>query len=230
MSVPSSPQAFARNQLFTEEQQQLLEAATAEMIERALNESKAKMELMQLELQTLRAAAAAAAPPTNTYSHAIVDTKLGKPPQFRGEESQWATWSFKMRAYMGCLHESYPDVLLRLETMEVRDIEAQLMSDSLSKKLYYVLVMQTEAAALSIVQRIANSDGHEAYRELAKRYNPQTRGRALTRLTAILQADFGNNAKELMDKVTTWERAITDYEAVTGDKVSNAIKMAVLTD
>ena len=45
----------------------------------------------------------------------ILDTKLGKPPAFRGEEARWQELYFKFRAYILCMEGRYPDLVTAVE-------------------------------------------------------------------------------------------------------------------
>ena len=36
-------------------------------------------------------------PPTTPARRGIIDTRIGKPPVFSGDESTWGDWSFKLR-------------------------------------------------------------------------------------------------------------------------------------
>ena len=39
-------------------------------------------------------------PPPTTPGRGIIDTRIGKPPVFSGDESTWGDWSFKLRSYL----------------------------------------------------------------------------------------------------------------------------------
>ena len=65
-------------------------------------------------LQRSRAAAAGAGAqpqlPTN-----FLDARLGKPPVFRGEETKWQEGFFKLRAYIMCSGDRYPELVTVIE-------------------------------------------------------------------------------------------------------------------
>eukprot|EP00971_Amphidinium_carterae_P059554 1177736-Amphidinium_carterae.4 len=71
--------------------------------------------------------------------------------------------------------------------------------------LYFRLVVFADKTALGIVKQIGNPDGFEAYRRLAVRYAPRTLGRNLTRLTSIIDHDFGSDASQMIDRIAAWE-------------------------
>eukprot|EP00971_Amphidinium_carterae_P258283 5126874-Amphidinium_carterae.1 len=67
--------------------------------------------------------------------------------------------------------------------------------------LYFRLVVPTDKTALGIVKLVGNQDGFEAYRRQAVRYAPRTLGRNLTRLTSIIDHDFGSDESQMLDKI-----------------------------
>ena len=50
--------------------------------------------------------------------------------------------------------------------------------------------MLTEGSALRIVKSVNEENGYEAYRQLARRLDPQSQSRSLARLNAILGFSF----------------------------------------
>ena len=53
------------------------------------------------EIQRLRAEQLLTVPSVETpVERGIVDTRIGKPPVFSGDESTWGDWSFKLRSYV----------------------------------------------------------------------------------------------------------------------------------
>eukprot|EP00971_Amphidinium_carterae_P010162 200448-Amphidinium_carterae.2 len=74
--------------------------------------------------------------------------------------------------------------------------------------LYFRLVVLTDKTALGIVKQTGNQDGFEAGRRLAIRYAPRTLGMNLTRLTSIIDRDFGSDESQMLDRIAAWERQI----------------------
>eukprot|EP00971_Amphidinium_carterae_P174343 3455984-Amphidinium_carterae.3 len=74
--------------------------------------------------------------------------------------------------------------------------------------LFFRVVVLTDWTALGIVyiiKQVGNRDGFEAYRRLAIRYAPHTLGRNLTRLTSIIDYDFGSDESQMLDKISAWD-------------------------
>ena len=80
-----------------------------------------------------------------------------------------------------------------------------------ARSAYARLSSCTEGASLNIVRSITNHDGFEAYRRLARRWGTSSAGDQFVRLTALLQANLGKG-EEFLDKLTTWERGLDEYQ------------------
>ena len=89
--------------------------------------------------------------------------------------------------------------------------------------------MLTDGPALRIVKSIEDENGYEAYRQLSRRFDPQSTSRNLARLNAILHFGFDcAKGAEVLDKILAWERMISDYEQNSGETVVQSLKTAVL--
>lgn len=73
-------------------------------------------------------------------------------------------------------------------------------------QMKYLLVMQTEGAALQVIRQV--DGGFTGYRALARRCNPRSQARALTQLQEIMSFDFGTSPTELFDRVVTFDRMV----------------------
>ena len=106
---------------FSPEQRSVLERATSELLAKQAAEHASQMGALSAEVQQLRTAAAAArmvppSPPPGLGGTRLVDTRMGKPPSFKGEEALWADWSFKFKAFVGAVS---PQVAVLLEQAEL---------------------------------------------------------------------------------------------------------------
>eukprot|EP00971_Amphidinium_carterae_P064499 1277709-Amphidinium_carterae.1 len=121
--------------------------------------------------------------------------RLGKPPVFTGDEAAYEDWAFKLKTFMG--QESTTAVQWMREMENSPDaLDFDLYVEEKKKEavaLYFRLVVLTDKTVLGIVKQIVNQDGFEAYCRSAVRYAPRTIGRNLTRLTSIIDHDFGTD-------------------------------------
>lgn len=93
-------------------------------------------------------------------------------------------------------------------------------------QLKYLLVMQTEGAALQSIRQ--SSGGLSGYRAMARRHNPRSQARAPTQLQDNMSFAFGSSPTELLDRVMTFDRMVVEYEASTRESLPSSVKIAVL--
>eukprot|EP00971_Amphidinium_carterae_P224110 4447179-Amphidinium_carterae.1 len=89
------------------------------------------------------------------------------------------------------------------DALDFDDYVAEKKRETVS--LHFCLVVLTDKTARGIVKQVGNQDGFEAYRRLAIRYAPRTLGRNLTRLTLIIDHDFGSDESQMLDKIAAWD-------------------------
>ena len=109
-------------------------------------------------LQQSRARAAGAVPQPKTN---ILDTKLGKPPILRGDETNWQEWYFKFREYTMCTGDKYPELVTAIEDPAQRPMDTTRWDAEqiqVSQHLHLILVMLTEESPLRIVQAVRDSE------------------------------------------------------------------------
>jgi hypothetical protein len=212
---------------------------TQEQFENALNTAvAAQTQQLQQQVQALQSAfqgmstSASAAPPAAPQfgQQGFVDSKIGKLPNLKDEHG-FVEWALKTTAFVASQNFRAAELLRRSETSSDEIGEVDLSGEEVkwSQQLYFMLIMQCEGNPLRIVHHVPDNNGFEAYRQLHKRYNPKSYGRALARLTVILSFDFGEDPRTFLDKITEWERLISDYEKDASDVVSDSVRCAVIS-
>ena len=103
-------------------------------------------------------------PPAPPAGRGIIDTRIGKPPVFSGDESTWGDWSFKLRSYV-----SVVDLQLG-QMMEEAELAAHAnawlpsvpLNQDMDAQLRYLLVMLTSGPALQIIRNSQAEYRHSA--------------------------------------------------------------------
>ena len=214
-------------------QQNVLRAAVSE----ALGGQQSTIDALVEEVRRLRGLGTPIGPdappglaPHQPRTKSLVDTKMAKPPMFPGSEGAWPDWSFKLKAYVAAVH---PGLAIVLEQAEAAahgetwwpDEDVDLDTD---QQFRYLLIIQTSEGALQIIKQTPG--GVQAYRALARRYNPRCQARSLVQLQGILRFDFGASREQAVDRLVLFERLVTEYEQVTNERLSDQIKCAVLLE
>ena len=163
----------------------------------------------------------------------LLDTRLGKPPVFRGEETKWQEWYLKFRAYIVCSNDRHPDLVTAVEdpaqgTMDTTRWDAEQIQ--VSRHQYLILVMLTEDVALRIAQAVHDSNGAEGLRLTYRGYNPLTQGRMLAKLTEVLQVGLGTDERMYMDNVVQWSQRIHEFETISRETLLDFVKRAIISE
>lgn len=99
-----------------------------------------------------------------------VDTRtIGKPKTFDGRREGWKEFRFVFEAFAGAAHPSLGEVMNNAEAVGNQPVdtdELDIQTMSLSRQLYYMLVMVTTDDASRIIRNVDAGNGAEAWRRL----------------------------------------------------------------
>ncbi len=77
--------------------------------------------------------------------------------------------------------------------------------------------------------RVERYNGFAAWRQLKAEYEPRLGGRHAAMLQSIIAPQWKAETSNFKEKLQLWEVAISRYEAQSGEKVSDALKVAVIS-
>ena len=114
-------------------------------------------------------------PSTTPAGRGIIDTRIGKPPVFSGDESTWGDWSFTLRSFVSVVDFQLGRMMEAAELAAHAStwIPSEPLNQDMDAQLRYLLVMLTSGPALQIIRQ--QPSGVQAFRDLARRYNPRSR-------------------------------------------------------
>ena len=169
-------------------------------------------------------------PPTTPAGRGIIDTRIGKPPVFSGDESTWGDWSFKLRSYVSVVDLQLGRMMEAAELAAHASvwIPSEPLNQDMDAQLRYLLVMLTSGPALQIIRQ--QPSGVQAFRDLARRYNPRSQARSLAQLQEIMHFDFGQEPAGVTDRMIVFERLVGEYETSSGEALGVQVKCAVLLE
>ena len=101
------------------------------------------------------------------------------------------------------------------------------LSQDMDAQLRYLLVMLTNGSLQIIRQQ---PSGVQAFRDLARRYNPRSQARSLAQLQEVVQFDFGKDPSGVTDRLVVFERLVGEYETSGGEALSVQVKCDVLLE
>ena len=167
-------------------------------------------------------------PPTTPAGRGIIDTRIGKPLVFSGDESTWGDWSFKLRSYVSVVDLQLGRMMEAAELAAHASvwIPSEPLNQDMDAQLRYLLVMLTSGPALHIIRQ--QPSGVQSFRDLARRYNPRSHARSLAQLQEIMHFDFGQ--EPATDLMIVFERLVGEYETSSGEALGVQVKCAVLLE
>ena len=167
-------------------------------------------------------------PPTTPAGRGIIDTRIGKPLVFSGDESTWGDWSFKLRSYVSVVDLQLGRMMEAAELAAHASvwIPSEPLNQDMDAQLRYLLVMLTSGPALQIIRQ--QPSGVQAFRDLARRYSTRSQARSLAQLQEIMHFDFGQEPGT--DLMIVFERLVGEYETSSGEALGVQVKCAVLLE
>ena len=156
----------------------------------------------------------------------LVDTKgLGKPSTFSGDAEQYLPWRHRMSAYVCSIYPDLRDVLEWCEERE-KSISTTELTDAFgegadeidrvpnlfekSTELSSALQMVTAKEPFAIVIN-CSTNGFEAWRRLARRYDPATASRKRSMLKSVINPQK-QKLEHLPQAIEEWLDAVASYE------------------
>ena len=107
-------------------------------------------------------------------------------------------------------------------------LPSEPLNQDMDAQLRYLLVMLTSGPALQIIRQ--QPSGVQAFRDLARRYNPRSQARSLVQLQEIMHFDFGQEPAGVTDRLIVFERLVGKYETSSGEVLGVQVKCAVLLE
>ena len=171
-----------------------------------------------------------APPPTTPAGRGIIDTSVGKPPVLSGYESTWGDWSFKLRSCVSVVDLQLGRMMEAAELAACANtwIPSEPLNQDMDAQLRCLLVMLTSEPALQIIRQ--QPSGVQAFRDLARRYNPRSQAHSLAQLQEIMHFDFGQEPAGVTDRMIVFERLVGEQETSSGEALGEQVKCAVLLE
>ena len=149
---------------------------------------------------------------------------------FDGSAAAWGDWAFGLKR---AVRSQSRDVFQILEEVEKRTEldEDQLVLDlvdieveRLSGEVYDILCQSVSGEAMAIVRSVEDYRGFQAWQKLHLKYKPRTMARAIR-----LMGEVVKDIKEVPAAIQRWEGKLKVLQREFGEKLSDHMKIAILT-
>eukprot|EP00972_Heterocapsa_arctica_P057913 8543973-Heterocapsa_arctica.AAC.1 len=159
----------------------------------------------------------------------LVDLRgVAQPPPFSGDDTQWYEWRFKFQAITSLLDLRDVMKLAAAHPREIMEEELSKENTWKGRMLYSLLVTLVGGRGIGIVRQVPEGHGLEAWRRLVYEYEPPLATRFCAVLAALLTPTFTANT-DFIDQLTDWERRVRNYEAMSGERMADTLKCAVVS-
>jgi len=145
---------------------------------------------------------------------------------FDGTQKAWRDWSLVVRNYAALVDPCLPPLMQAAEagTADVMNSLMDPANAAASEKLYFLLIVSCKGQALDRLVNAGNGQGVLGWRFLCEKYEPRARTRQAGLLQQLLGWSFAGNVTERLE---AWERDLSSYEQLSGETISDGIKIGV---
>ena len=156
--------------------------------------------------------------------------ELGSRLCFQVTRARWCDWSFKLRSYLSVVDLQLGRMMEAAELAAHASvwIPSESLNQDMDAQLRYLLVMLTSGPALQIVRQ--QPSRAQAFRDLARRYNPRSQARSPAQLQKIMHFDFGQEPAGVTDRMIVFKRFVKECETSNGEALGVQVKCAVLLE
>ena len=164
----------------------------------------------------------------------LLDTmSLTKPQAFSGNDQDWARWCFAFSAYASLVDPSMEERMDLAAPLDEEPVLTDYGREAMgtSRVLYALLVMLcNQGKVANIMMNCARHNGLGAWWRLKQEYEPKFSGRHANMLSGLIAPDWTDCSAEVFrEKFLEWEVATQRYEAHIGERMSDSLKIAVVT-
>ena len=132
-----------------------------------------------------------------------------------------------MMAYASCVSARMGTLMRAIESGESENLARvglNAAEQELATQLFYMLVMLTRNAALTLVTNSGSQEGFLAWGKLINHYEPTERTRQAGQLMQLLAWDFAGDVHERLE---SFDRAVALYQARTKEVLSDSMKIGI---
>ena len=145
--------------------------------------------------------------------------------------SRWTEFYDNFRAWLFYADKEYEASLDHLENNTATPIDMSTMDSSQqdrSKQLYSILIGSLRGRPLRILKGVAGRNGFEAWRQLLSQYQPRTRARSISMLSALMNFPPFNKTQTIIEQIQGFERLRNEYRRSSGIDLADDVSLSIL--
>ena len=145
--------------------------------------------------------------------------------------SKWTEFYDNFRAWLFYADKEYEAGLDHLESNTSVAIDMSTLDVTVqerSKQLYSILIGSLRGRPLRILKGVSNRNGYEAWRQLLSQYQPRTRARSISMLSALMNFPAFNRSQTIVEQIQGFERLRNEYRRSSGVELADDISLSIL--
>ena len=145
--------------------------------------------------------------------------------------SRWTEFYDNFRAWLFYADKEYEASLDHLENNTATPIDMSTMDSSQqdrSKQLYSILIGSLRGRPLRILKGVAGRNGFEAWRQLLSQYQPRTRAKSISMLSALMNFPPFNKTQTIIEQIQGFERLRNEYRRSSGIDLADDVSLSIL--
>ena len=157
------------------------------------------------------------------------ERSLGKPREWNGKEDGFDTFVFRLSNWLSAMPGNCEECLdeASRRTEPVNPTAFSPTQIVMSKGVMQALRSLVDGKALDIVKSVPAGNGFEAWRRLFAEYKPQTAGRKVSMLEAVME-DRQRDGEDFSTWYYRWKELVRQAESARGRVIDDDIKCAVV--
>ena len=144
--------------------------------------------------------------------------------------AKWTEFYDNFRAWLFYADKEYEVSLDHMENNTATPVDMSTMDlgqQERSKQLYSILIGSLRGRPLRILKGVAGRNGFEAWRQLLSQYQPRTRARSISMLSALNFPQF-NKSQTIIEQIQGFERLRNEYRRSSGVDLADDVSLSIL--
>eukprot|EP00434_Breviolum_minutum_P045713 symbB.v1.2.041042.t1/scaffold7772.1/size9363/1 len=145
--------------------------------------------------------------------------------------AKWTEFYDNFRAWLFYADKEYEVSLDHLENNTATPVDMSTMDlgqQERSKQLYSILIGSLRGRPLRILKGVAGRNGFEAWRQLLSQYQPRTRARSISMLSALMNFPQFNKSQTIIEQIQGFERLRNEYRRSSGVDLADDVSLSIL--
>ena len=148
------------------------------------------------------------------------------------ERAEFPDWSVQFKAWLFYADSEFEAMLLHVEENIATPVDVSGFSDENKERvaqLYSILTGILKGRPFRILRNVSDRNGLEVWRQLVSAFQPHTKSRAVSLLTALMNLPPFGKDRSLREQIQSLDLMRNEYRRAAGREVPDDVALATLT-